>query len=94
MDYYSILGVKRNASPEEIKKAYKKKVMQHHPDRGGDSDQFRKVSEAYEILSNSDKRSAYDNPNPHFNFKSDHFSNGHNPFDDIFARRTPRNRTY
>jgi DnaJ-class molecular chaperone len=64
MDYYSILGIPRNASPEQIKKAYKKASMQHHPDRGGNQDEFVKVQQAYEILSNSDKRSAYDNPHP------------------------------
>jgi DnaJ-class molecular chaperone len=64
MDYYSILGIARNASPEQIKKAYKKASMQHHPDRGGNQDEFVKVQQAYEILSNSDKRSAYDNPHP------------------------------
>ena len=78
MDYYNILGISRTASPEEIKKAYKKKVMQHHPDRGGDKETFQKVSEAYEILSNSDKRSAYDNPQPDFNFNT---RNTSNPFD-------------
>lgn len=101
MDYYNILGVPRNATSEDIKKAYKKQVMKHHPDRGGDAEKFRRVSEAYEILSNSDKRSAYDNPQPNFN--ANDFAQGHNPFagspfDSVFGhgfaqqRRTPRNR--
>jgi curved DNA-binding protein len=101
MDYYSILGVPRTASPEEIKKAYKKQAMKHHPDRGGDSNTFQKVQEAYEVLSNSDKRSAYDNPQPGFSFNSRDFANGHNPFagspfegmfNQNFRQRTPRNK--
>ena len=50
MDYYSTLGVARNASPEDLKKAYKKASMQHHPDRGGDSNEFVKIQEAYERI--------------------------------------------
>lgn len=82
MDYYSILGVGRNASPEEIKKAYKKKVMKHHPDRGGDADQFRKISEAYETLSDPAKKSAYDNPQARFD--TSHMQGNPN-FEDMFS---------
>ena len=49
MDYYNILGVNRNASTGKIKKAYKRASMQHHPDRGGNSDEFIKVQQAYDI---------------------------------------------
>lgn len=97
MDLYTVLGVPRTASPEEIKKAYKRKSMQHHPDRGGNQDDFIKVQKAYETLSNSDKRAAYDTPNPGFSFRSEDFSNGNpfqgTPFENIFTQRqTPRNR--
>lgn len=71
MDYYTILGVPRGASEDEIKKAYRKLAMQHHPDRGGDSAKFQQVQEAYDTLGDSNKRHVYDNPQPqgfHFNF--------------------------
>ncbi|MFB6225015.1 MAG: DnaJ domain-containing protein, partial [Candidatus Paceibacteria bacterium] len=60
-DYYSILGVDKNASQEEIKKAYRKKAHKHHPDKSdGDEEMFKKVSEAYDVLSDEDKRAKYD----------------------------------
>jgi len=68
MDYYSILGVTKNSTPDEIKKAYRKLVKDHHPDRGGDAEQFKKINEAYEVLKDQQKRSEYDNPGPEFNF--------------------------
>jgi DnaJ-class molecular chaperone len=97
MDLYTVLGIPRSATPEDIKKAYKKQAMRHHPDRGGNPDEFRKVTEAYDVLSNSDKRSAYDNPQPGFSFNSQDFAHGNpfagTPFDDMFRRRqTPRNK--
>ena len=86
MDYYSILGVQRNASSEEIRKAYKKKAMQHHPDRGGDANAFQRVQEAYETLSDPIKRQHHDNPQPR-----QHQWNSNN-FHDIFRQQRPRNR--
>ncbi|MFZ5452649.1 MAG: DnaJ C-terminal domain-containing protein [Thermodesulfobacteriota bacterium] len=64
-DYYQVLGVKREASAEEIKKAYRKLAQKYHPDKvKGDKrqaeEQFKKISEAYAVLSNAEKRKAYD----------------------------------
>ena len=57
---YDTLGVGRNADAQEIKKAYKKLALQYHPDRGGDQEKFKKISEAYSILSDENKRARYD----------------------------------
>ena len=59
-DYYEILGVSKDATNEQIKKAYRKKALEHHPDRGGDQDEFKKVNEAYQTLGDPQKRSSYD----------------------------------
>ena len=65
-DYYEVLGVAKTASDDEIKKAYRKLAMKYHPDRNqGDKakqaeEQFKEVKEAYEMLSDSQKRAAYD----------------------------------
>jgi len=64
MDYYKTLGVNKNASQDEIKRAYRKLAMQHHPDKGGDQKVFQNINEAYDTLKDSVKRHQYDNPQP------------------------------
>ncbi len=59
-DYYKILGVQKSASKDEIKKAFRKLAMEHHPDRGGNPEKFKEISEAYSVLSDDTKRSHYD----------------------------------
>ena len=104
-DYYKILEIDKSASPEEIKQAYRKMAMKHHPDRGGDDEQFKRIQEAYDVLSDPEKKSLYDNPQPQFHgFSSgmphdfeDIFSQmfGGNPFNSFFGHRphSQRNRT-
>ena len=64
MNYYDILDVPKDASADVIKKQYKKKALKHHPDRGGNSEMFKKISEAYQTLSDPEKKQEYDNTNP------------------------------
>ena len=59
-NYYNILGVKKDASVDEIKKAFRRQAVKHHPDQGGDEVKFKEINEAYEVLSNPDKRQRYD----------------------------------
>jgi len=64
MGYYEDLGVSKDSTPDDIKKAYKKQAMKYHPDKGGDPEMFKQISEAYEVLSDPHKRSQYDQPPP------------------------------
>lgn len=83
---YQTLGVNRDATPDEIKRAYRKLASQHHPDKGGDKEQFQKIQSAYDTLTDSGRRAAYDNPGFGGGFRADA------PFDfqtifDIFGTR-------
>ena len=98
MSHYDTLGVGRSASPEEIKAAYRKLAMKHHPDRGGDQKKFQTITEAYETLSDPDKKAFYDHGGGQrgdpfgggfHEFRSSHPFNGDpfgNPFEDVFTQ--------
>lgn len=60
IEYYKLLNVDRNASSTDIKKSYRKLAMKHHPDKGGDQELFKKITEAFQVLNNEDKRKLYD----------------------------------
>lgn len=59
-DYYEVLGIAKTASADEIKKAFRKAAIEHHPDRGGEEVKFKEVNEAYEVLKDASKRQRYD----------------------------------
>ncbi|ERN00161.1 hypothetical protein AMTR_s00111p00054240 [Amborella trichopoda] len=80
--YYDILGVSKNASQDELKKAYKKAAIKNHPDKGGDPEKFKELAQAYDVLSDPEKREVYDQ------YGEDALKEGmggagpsHNPFD-------------
>ena len=88
-DYYEILGVSKDASTAEIKKAYRKKAIEYHPDKNpGDAkaeEMFKKAAEAYEVLSNEDKRARYDRFG-HQAFENGFGGSGGMNMDDIFSQ--------
>ncbi|KGA93715.1 molecular chaperone DnaJ [Leptospirillum ferriphilum] len=88
-DYYSLLGVSRTASPDEIKKAYRKLAMKYHPDRNpGDKAaeaQFKSINEAYEVLGDPQKKSIYDSGGFTEGFDSASYQGAGSPFGDLFA---------
>lgn len=59
-DLYALLDLQRDASTEDVKRAYRKKAREHHPDAGGDADAFKEVTHAYQVLSDPEKRARYD----------------------------------
>ena len=65
-DYYATLGVAKSATSDEIKRAFRKLASQHHPDKGGDTQKFQAIQEAYATLGDEQKRAEYDNPRPQF----------------------------
>lgn len=101
MNHYDVLGVAKNATTDEIKRAYRKLASQHHPDKGGDTAKFQQIQSAYEILGDEQKRREYDNPatqrfnnfeqgadiNDLFRNFGFHFGDGFHP---QHARRQPR----
>jgi molecular chaperone DnaJ len=91
-DFYDILGISKGATPEEIKKAYRKKAIEFHPDKNpGDKqaeEQFKKCAEAYEVLSDPDKKAKYDQyGHAAFEAGGGGFGGGHHMnMDDIFSQ--------
>ena len=65
-NYYNILGLTKNASEDEIKQAYRNLAKTHHPDKGGNKEKFQEIQEAYDTLSDPQKKHIYDNPAPSF----------------------------
>ena len=107
-DYYAVLGIDKKSSLEEIKKAYREKAKEHHPDRNiGDAlsaSKFQEIQEAFEVLSDSQKRSVYDMSgmnmnwhnygNWHDNFSDGNFSqDGFNEFSSFFQKSKFKGRT-
>ena len=86
-DYYKILGVKKDASQDEIKSAFRKLSVKWHPDRNQGSKEaeakFKEIAEAYEVLGDATKRKEYDNPQSTFEFHSSGPNFGHMNMDDI-----------
>jgi len=65
-NYYDTLGVKKDASADEVKKAFRRLARKHHPDAGGDEEKFKEINEAYEVLSDAEKRAQYDQYGQYF----------------------------
>src|SRR5579863_3452039 len=78
-EYYEFLGVGKSSNADELKKAYRKAAVEHHPDRGGNEEKFKEINEAYEVLKDEAKRKRYDQFG-HAGVGSSAASDGGNPF--------------
>lgn len=76
MTHYATLGVSEQATPEEIKKAYRKLASQHHPDKGGDVSKFQEIEQAYRVLSDPSQKEQYDLERSGRGFRQFHFNSG------------------
>ena len=98
-DYYKVLGVERKASADDIRKAYRKLAMQHHPDKNpGDKkaeDKFKEINEAYQVLSDEQKRARYDQlGSAYSNFRTSGGRPGDFQWDDWFQQNAQQQRGY
>ena len=87
-DYYKILGIKRSATVKEIKKAYRMKSLEHHPDKGGDAETFAEIARAYEVLSDEETKEIYDMHGEEGlkQHEQGGGGGGGDPFEDIFSQ--------
>jgi DnaJ-class molecular chaperone len=87
-NYYQILGVEKSATADQIKQAFRRLASQHHPDKGGDTQRFQEVQEAYGVLGDEAKRAEYDNPRPQFSgFPGGGGFNMHDIFGQMFGQQ-------
>jgi len=90
IDYYKILELNKQYSLEEIKKSYKKLAVKHHPDKGGNPEHFKNISEAYQVLSDPEKKIVYDNGNVYDNLRGkNEFTDANELFNFVFNTHNP-----
>ena len=86
MNYYSVLGIPKTATDQDIKAAYRKLAKEHHPDRtGGDDTRFKQINEAYDTLKDPEKRALYNNPRPQFDQRAYNTQNMNDIFNSFFG---------
>jgi DnaJ family protein A protein 2 len=95
-DYYQILGINRNSTEEEIKQAFRNLAKTHHPDKGGNKEKFQELQEAYDTLTDPNKKQVYDNPLPQFNniFQQGFPFNFNNIFKNQYIKKSDHHHTY